>query len=146
MTDAPFVDATYAKSGAYSAVLADIIKTGVCPFCRQYFSWHPHPVLASSANWFVTRSMQPYDNAAEHYLIIAISHMEQLTDLSGADMVEVHDLATAVAGDEGGGALLLRFGDTKWTGATVRHLHFHVVVPEIDPTTSRAKVVNFPIG
>jgi diadenosine tetraphosphate (Ap4A) HIT family hydrolase len=45
-----------------------------------------------------------------------------------------------------GGALTLRFGDQAYTGATVEHLHFHIIYPEFDEKTKTAKVVNFPIG
>ena len=39
-----------------------------------------------------------------------------------------------------GGVLALRFGDTAYTGATVCHLHFHLIVPK------KSQTVNFPIG
>ena len=45
-----------------------------------------------------------------------------------------------------GGALAMRFGDTNYTGASVAHLHFHIISPKINKKTGRAKTVNFPIG
>lgn len=45
-----------------------------------------------------------------------------------------------------GGGLAMRFGATRYTGATVCHLHAHLIVPTIDPRSGRAKTVLFPIG
>ena len=45
-----------------------------------------------------------------------------------------------------GGALAMRFGDTRLTGATVVHMHAHLIVPKLCPKKGRALVVEFPIG
>ena len=45
-----------------------------------------------------------------------------------------------------GGGLTLRFGEQNYTGATVLHLHFHLIVPKLKPKSKLAKIVNFPIG
>ncbi|MBP7057414.1 hypothetical protein KBB08_02900, partial [Candidatus Gracilibacteria bacterium] len=45
-----------------------------------------------------------------------------------------------------GGGLTFRFGDSIYTGATVRHLHMHLIVPTVNPETKQALPVSFPIG
>jgi hypothetical protein len=45
-----------------------------------------------------------------------------------------------------GGGLTMRFGETVYTGATVCHLHAHLISPELNPKTGHAYTVEFPIG
>jgi len=40
----------------------------------------------------------------------------------------------------------MRFGDSSVTGATVLHIHAHLIVPKINEKTKKARVVRFPIG
>jgi ATP adenylyltransferase len=148
MDDGAYVDPRYAKSADYANDLAEIAEAGVCPFCPDNMKWHPNPILARHGDWFATKNGQPYDNAEQHYLIIGEVHKVHLAELTATDLENVHELASRLThGDEVvGGGLVLRFGPTKYTGATVQHLHFHLIIPEIDPVTDRAKTVNFPIG
>lgn len=39
----------------------------------------------------------------------------------------------------------MRFGNTDYTGATVSHLHAHLIYPEVDKS-KKSKTVNFPVG
>jgi len=45
-----------------------------------------------------------------------------------------------------GGGVAMRFGKTDYTGASVSHLHFHIISPELDKKKKRSKIVSFPIG
>jgi len=151
-----FVDLTYAKSGGYLEALQSIVAAGVCPFCPEHFNWHPNPILRRSRGWLLTESMQPYEGAARHYLLICQTHKESLAELGNSDMLEVLQLSRhatqlyaaelGVHSEAVGGGLMFRFGDTRHTGATVKHLHAHVIFPQIDPASERAVPVYFPIG
>ena len=142
------VDPTYAKTQEYREVLETIVTEGSCPFCPDNFRHHKNPILKTCGSWFITRNSWPYKNAAEHFLIISSIHKEEITDLTADDLAVVHQLITWAKKEFSlaGGGLTLRFGETTHTGATVCHLHFHLIVPKIDPNTGRAQVVNFPIG
>ncbi|KKT57906.1 MAG: hypothetical protein UW81_C0004G0080 [Candidatus Giovannonibacteria bacterium GW2011_GWC2_44_9] len=137
-----FVNPRYAKSDDYRAVLEEIKKEGKCPFCPENFRWHPKPTIFECGKWFLTEVGWKYENAAHHLLLIGKTHKENFWELSPNDLKEVGELVelACVQFKIQGGAVALRFGDTKYTGATVKHLHFHLIVPE------KGKVVNFPIG
>jgi ATP adenylyltransferase len=143
-----FVDQHYARSVDYSKDLTEIAAAQVCPFCPENFHWHPNPVLREDGQWLITRIRENYENADQHFLIICREHKEWFGEVSGADWEAVSRLAQWVADEFGitGGAMMLRFGDTRLTGATVRHLHFHLTQPVVDPATNRAIPVYFPIG
>jgi len=142
-----FVDPRNARTDGYAEDLAEIQAAGVCPFCPGNFNWHPNPILARDGHWFVTAIGQLYDNAERQLLIIGDVHKEELWELTKEDMASILELARIVTDDQTpGGALAFRFGDPKYTGATVKHLHVHIIVPQIDPETQRARPVMFPIG
>lgn len=136
------VDPRSAKSEEYRNVLEEILAQGVCPFCPEHMNWHPHPILWQNLGWRLTEIAFPYEGSEQHYLLIPDRHLESLTDLRAEDWMTIGDagrwLTTYRA--VSGGALALRFGDPQLTGATVKHLHCHLIVPR------SGQVVNFPIG
>ena len=143
-----FVNLEPVKSNEYKDVLKTIKKTGKCPFCKENFKYHKKPILLKKKNWFVTDSSWPYKNTQYHFLIISEKHKENFTQLSISDFSEVSQLikwATKKYKIRGGG-LVLRFGSAIYTGSTVNHLHFHLIVPEINKNTKKTNTVYFPFG
>ncbi|MCK5476044.1 MAG: HIT domain-containing protein [Candidatus Pacebacteria bacterium] len=141
------VDTRYAKSKDYKNTLETIEKINECPFCKENFKYHKKKILKTYKNWFITKNSWPYENAKFHFLIISEEHKEEFCDLKTSDFEIVYCLAnwTIKKYKIKGGALTLRFGKTQYTGATVCHLHFHLIVPELGKN-KMAKVINFPIG
>ena len=141
------VDKTYAKSKEYKETLEAIEKTAKCPFCKENFKYHKKKILKKESKWFITESSWPYKNSKFHFLIISKEHKENFIDLKQTDFATVSKLTNWAIKKYKikGGALSLRFGDTKYTGASVCHLHFHFIVPELDKS-KRSKKFNFPIG
>lgn len=136
------VDPRFAKSKEYGGVIKKIASEGKCPFCPDNFKYHKNPILRKSKRWFLTKSSWPYDGAEHHFLIIGYEHKEKISQMHEDDWREIDSLAKWASSKFNleGGALALRFGDTEYTGATVCHLHFHLIVPQ------KSKTVNFPIG
>ena len=138
------VDDRYAKSGFYKKVLTEVKGAKVCPLCT--LEWHTNPILKTVGAWFLTETFQPYPNAALHFLIIGKRHKENLAQLTPVDWKEISQLqkwATRKYQIKGGG-IAMRFGDTAYTGATVAHLHMHLIMPKLK--RGRAIPVMFPFG
>lgn len=145
---AKVVDPRFAKTGEYKDVIKTIESKGKCPFCPDNFKYHKEPILKEGKDWFITRNSWPYKGAAHHFIVISRTHKEQLDKLKPADWAEISSLIDWAVKKYKitGGAMAMRFGETTFTGATVCHLHAHLIVPEIDSKTGTAKTVNFPIG
>ena len=142
------VNATFAKGkGEYEDVINAIEKTGLCPFCLENFKHHKKQIIKKIGNWFITENSWPYKNAKKHFIIISRGHKENFSDLSLKDFKEIREIVNFAIKEFNirGGALALRFGNTNYTGATVCHLHFHLIMPELG-TPSKPKTVVFPIG
>lgn len=143
-----FVNIVNARKGEYKRVIETIAKTGQCPFCPKNFKYHKKPIYKTKGNWFLTNNSWPYKNTSQHLVIIDKKHKEKFSELKNKDLAEVGYLVNFAIKKWRikGGALCMRFGDTKFTGASVAHLHFHIISPELNKKTQRAKVVKFPIG
>lgn len=138
----------YAKNENYRKTLEKIEKTDKCPFCPDNFKYHKNPILKEFQGWMATANSWPYPDTQHHFIFIAKEHKENFSDLTDQDMQAVKYLVNWIIDEYKikGGGLTLRFGEQKYTGATVRHLHFHLIVPELNHETKLAKTVPFPIG
>lgn len=137
-----------ARKGEYKKVIKEIAKTGKCPFCKENFKYHKKPIFKRNNGWFLTNNGWPYKNSRCHLIIIGEVHKENFFELTKKDLAAVFYLTDwAIKKFKiKGGWLAMRFGDTNLTGATVNHIHFHLISPKINKKTRRSKTVNFPIG
>lgn len=140
------VDTRNAKSEDYRNVLKEIIKAGVCPFCPENFRWHTNPILHRNGLWLITKSFQPYPDSKHHLLMIGQVHKENLEELGPEDMTSILGLATWAKKryQIPGGGITMRFGDGLYSGATVKHLHAHLIEPVVKD--NKVSPVYFPIG
>lgn len=147
-----FVDPNNSQSrpdGHYAGVINQIAKDGVCPFCPEHLAnYHKNPVVEREM-WLVTDNMYPYKPSKLHRLIIHkehITHMNQITPHGWHVLMEI--LGEEVAKNNvSGGSLIMRFGDTKFTGASVSHLHMHIVQSDPDdPSYDKTKGLTMRIG
>lgn len=141
------VNTRFAKSQEYRKVIETIQGIGECPFCPENFYFHKKPILKKERGWVLTENSWPYKHTEKHFIIISPVHKETLSELTSKDIETILHLSQWVVQKykTPGGALALRFGDTDCTGATVAHLHAHVICPVRDKK-GVAKTVLFPIG
>ena len=143
-----FVNVKNARKGQYKKVIEEIAKTGKCPFCKENFKYHKKPIFKRKSGWFLTDDSWPYKNADCHLLIIGDKHKENFSELTKKDLEAVAFLANWAIKKWNikGGGIAMRFGKINYTGASVSHIHFHIISPKIDKRNKRSKTVNFPIG
>lgn len=126
-----YVNITNSKSRTsreYADRLEQIKKDAVCPFCPDHLKkYHKHPIEEKSF-WWVTDNMYPYKPTKHHRLIIHKSHIEHVKEISPEAWLEVQEIIKAETErlNIKGGTLVLRFGDTSFTGGSVSHLHMHI--------------------
>lgn len=142
-----FVQKEFAKSKNYRQVLATIERTRRCPFCKENFRYHKKPILKRGDGWLATENSWPYGGTRVHCLIIAERHCERFEELTPRDFFAIMRLTRWLIRRYRmpGGGLALRFGNPRFTGATVSHLHFQLIQPA-PKAHGKTEVVNFPIG
>ena len=124
---------SFRSDSTYRSVIDEIKKDGVCPFCPENFAkYHKNPILKEGAHWLLTNNMYPYGGTKRHVLILHKAHVETFTDVSPEACAEFKTLVDVFIKETGlpGGTLIMRFGDTRYTGASVRHLHANLVSPD----------------
>ena len=124
-------------------IMERIQRDGVCPFCRENFeTYHTKPILFETEYWIVTENAWPYENTKQHFLFVAQEHVtapSQLKDAAWSDLKE-SIVRLEREYDVVQGTLLMRFGDSKTTGATVDHLHAQLVVAESSEKPIRTRI------
>lgn len=137
-----FVNLSNARNDHQRGVMEEITNNNECPFCpNALHKYHKEPILRSGQHWSLTHNQWPYEHTRVHLLAIATYHAESLKDLKpGAfDELQDHFVWAEDAFKIAAGGLAMRFGDTAKNGASVRHLHAHLIVPE-ETTDTRQKV------
>ena len=117
----------------YGKVIDQIKKDGICPFCPENLpKYHKNPILKEGKFWLLTTNMYPYEGAKHHVLIIHKDHVEKLSEISREAWDELKSLIDSFIKEKNipGGSLVMRFGDTRYTGASVSHLHVNLVSPD----------------
>lgn len=141
-------NAIVVKRGEYVKVLEEIVAGGFCPFCEEHlFKHHPRPVLYKSKYWLVTENAWPYKGSRFHFLFIARPHIEATENMSSLMWTDLQKLYKKLVRENNikGATLMMRSGDTKITGASVNHLHAHIIVgvPRTKTTKPIKALVSF---
>lgn len=140
---ADFINMNNARYDEQREVMKASAKAGVCPFDEEHLpTYHKTPVLRRGAHWVITENQWPYEHTRVHLLAIARRHVESIDELDTGAGEELFDhLRWAI--DEyqiDFGGLAMRFGDVKHNGASVNHLHAHIIVPDKDkPATAKVR-------
>jgi ATP adenylyltransferase len=123
------------------ADMRQLEAAGLCLFCPAGLARHARQqVLFRTDHWSVTPNEFPYPGTALHLLLVPDQHAADLLDLGDAAR---QDFWTALAAVRDRYALSyyglgVRNGDCRYTGATIRHVHAHVLVgdPGLDSTAA----------
>lgn len=114
----------------YSDTLMKITEEGICPFCeKNLLRHHSKPILFKNKEWIVTKNAWPYEGSKHHFLLISRTHIEDAKDASSEVWKLLGTAYKKLCREFSlkGATLFIRSGDTKYTGASVNHLHAQVV-------------------
>ena len=131
----------------YRNVIKKIREDGVCPFCPENFArYHKKPVIKTGRYWVLTENMYPYRGAKHHLLLVHKKHIERTLDISPGAWKELQDLVNSAVTKRiiKGGALVMRFGEPSYTGASVTHLHANIIGAE--PHNKKRAPILFRVG
>jgi ATP adenylyltransferase len=123
----------HARTPEQLAEMRRLDAAGICLFCPGQLASHPRQqVLFQTRHWSATLNEFPYQGTSLHLLLVPHQHAADLLELSDeargdfwaalAAAVERHGLSHYGLG--------IRNGDCRFTGATIRHVHAHVLVAE----------------
>jgi diadenosine tetraphosphate (Ap4A) HIT family hydrolase len=150
MTDAhkrDMVNLDHARHDDQRDVMQRSIDAGECPFCLDNLRrYHRQEILKETHYWLLTYNQWPYPLSKPSLLLISKTHAERLQDLdtvAGTEMLLCLQWAERAFCIQSG-VYAMRFGDTKYNGATVAHLHCHIIVP--DTSDPQFETMRFKVG
>jgi ATP adenylyltransferase len=124
-----------ARTAEQRAEMARLDAAGICLFCPEYLASHPRQrILFSTQHWTVTPNAFPYAGTQLHLLLIPDQHAGDLLQLSDEVRADfwVTLAAVAEANELSYYGLGVRNGDCRLTGATIEHVHAHLLVGSDD--------------
>lgn len=143
-----FVNLDNARVTEQMQAMERILASGNCPFClKNILKEHKNQIIREGKHWIITENQWKYEEAELHLLFILKQHAEKLREINpeaGSELIEFAQWTEEKFGIRAGG-LVLRFGDINLNGATVAHLHFHLIVPK-NPKENGYEPVRFRIG
>ena len=125
-----FVNPGLARSEEYKETLLKIEKGEYCPFCWENLSKeHKKPILKQTEFWLVTENQFSYQRARVKLLLIFRYHTNSILDISKEAWSELLDIYREmyIKFNLQGSTIFNRQGNTRFTGGTVKHLHFHLI-------------------
>lgn len=127
----PGFDMRHVRSMEQKRQMEQIAAEGICPFCPEHLErTHRAPIEWRGPWWSVTKNDYPYEGAKLHYLFVYNRHLETMAEVTPEAFAELMGHLQRIVREQAvpGGTFFMRFGDSGHTGATVAHLHAHLVV------------------
>ena len=120
--------------------MEDLESREVCVFCEKHFKTeHREPIEIETSHWLVTKNDYPYEHTKLHLLIVPKEHVNLLSKLSKEALAEYAELLPKIEQHYKltSYSQFMRVGDFRYNGASIYHLHSHIVVadhkhPEFD--------------
>jgi len=110
--------------------MIELARKKLCPFCpKQLLTYHDTPIIKSGRYWHMTYNDYPYDGAKYHLLLICKRHCQKLSQLQSKENKELWQFLSWAEKKFSlpGGVVLIRFGNTDYTGGSIDHLHLHLI-------------------
>jgi ATP adenylyltransferase len=123
------------RSAEQTADMEQLEARGTCLFCAEHLDFDQEQiVLHRTARWTVTQNEFPYRGTKYHLLLVPNEHEVDVLDLPYETQIDIWE---ALAWAKREYALDFwswagRNGDCACTGGTIRHVHIHVVVGNVD--------------
>ena len=98
-------------------------------------------ILFTANYWYVSKNRFPHQDSGEQFLIISKYPVYDIEDMSAEMWTELGNLWVILKNSYNlnGGSLCFRYGDPELSGASLKRLHAHVIMPNEEK-------VRFPIG
>ena len=124
-----------ARTAGQLAEMRRLDAAGICLFCPDALARHARQrILLRTRHWAVTPNEFPYQGTSLHLLLVPDQHAGDLLELSADVRQDFWEALGAVARGHklSHYGLGVRNGDCRYTGATIEHVHAHVLVGDDD--------------
>lgn len=109
------------------ARMEQLAEQGICIFCPPHVDGRGE--TTKRGLWQVSLNEYPYEGTERHLLLSPRRHVTSLMMLTSAEEIDFWEALHVMFGSDHF-SLWVRNGDTRYTGATIEHLHVHVVTSD----------------
>lgn len=130
MSKKELFELAHTRVASQKARMEECTRLEICPFCWKNLAiYHDAPILKQGRFWVITANDHPYTGARYHYLAIYRDHVSTIGHLDPESSHELFRLFSNFCEERRieGATIVMRFGEMVYTGATIRHLHAHIV-------------------
>lgn len=130
-----FVDIRNARTKEQIDTMKKIIAAGIDPFAKEHMGTHAKlKIFRESKHWIFAHNKWPYKGTKKHIVAISKKYHEDPWSLSLEETADLFSTFGKIAKEQKikGGAIAMRLGDTLHSGATVKHLHAHLIEPNVE--------------
>lgn len=133
LSENSFVDIANCRSTKQQETYLKIYRENYDPFAeRSSIEALGNEIFDESDHWITIKNKHYKHTDRKHHLVVILKRFiktpDDLTEEEILDAFKViRELNKTL--QISGGAILMRYGDTRLSGASVKHLHFHVVEP-----------------
>ena len=94
-------------------------------------------ILFFTKHWYISENRFPYENAERQFLIASRNPVYRIEDMSQEMWDDLNNVWLKLSNEYGldGGALCFRFGNPAKSGASLKRLHAHLIMPKVDTKT-----------
>ena len=133
--DGPLYRLTSARVVDQLGEMERLAELGICYFCDLLE--RKIGCVIDGEYWAVYPNTFPYKNTSVHMLIVPKAHHVDIRTLTRAASAEYMQVVAQVADSFGltGYSQFMRSGDMSLTGASIAHLHGHVIAPDMETDT-----------
>ena len=129
------VNLRHARNKKQLAIMKCISRDKVCPFCHDFcgnnpLKYHTKPILKKTTWWTITENFAPLDGTKIHILLVYRGgHVTVPKEIPAKAWVDLGQCITWVVKKFKlpAGGFFFRFGNTDYTGASVKHFHCQIV-------------------
>ncbi len=91
-------------------------------------------ILFFTKHWYISENRFPYENVERQFLIASRYPVYNIEDMSQEMWNDLNKVWLKLVSEYGldGGALCFRFGDPSLSGASLKRLHAHLIMPKVE--------------
>lgn len=129
-----YVDPSKVRSEDQLQEYERIFDAGVCPFCLEYREEYTQGTrLHDGPHWWLFQNNWPYKNTRRHIMAVLREHGIYMEDVPSGSGDELFAQLAKIEKEDGYtlAAIEARYGFVILTGASVAHLHLHLLIPDV---------------
>ena len=134
-------------------IMKELETTGECFLCpdtisriSKKYEGVATPIIYEDGDIFVKKNDFPYEGTKLHLLVVPKRHLTRIEEFTQEEFAKLKEVFAWINAtyEVKGASLFMRYGEMTYTGASLSHLHFHVLHGE--PSSKKSEAIRVKLG